>query len=1074
MARPKGSRKTKAGADKVKRETETQNEDISGNGAKESIETVKEVQNENTENGNSISKNENGVDTNLDATVDKVDKDEKNEKMESKDDKNIDDKKIEGNNSGLGRAGTNAECAVEVGAKKDTTKLMYKYITALHRKEKPKKKGEDKEQVPLEKLEEFERIENELSAAKSELEKFQNRTKELEEELKKRSAEILELQGKLQDASDKAIEEEDEAISKKSERIEEIKSILEKTSGSEREALEKELETLTEFVDGIKRKKEERETLQRLSDEIKRKNEEIENLKKSNLAKMKYIAAMQRRRAEEENQRIKAEVEKEVQKRNELLEKIKKLEEELKRKDEEIQKSKSGLQPAIQHDVQVVQSSDPQIEVKLKAYEEELNRLKEEIAKKDADLDTLKKGNVAMMKYATALQKKKFEEEIAQIKSQLEDERAKRVAAEDELEKMRAHTMEIATKGMDAGQKQYFEGKEKEIVAKEKELLEKEKELREMRKNFETDSIRLKEMEERLKKNEQELLILREELERKSKTIEQENLRIQKKEEELNKLKDMLGKEVQSKASTPSVTEGDGDAAQYKKQSVAMMKYVTALQKKKQEEELKSLKEALENEIKHRNELEALLKKKDEELKLVNAGAIGPSGADVENIKKRYESDLKAKQDALKEKEMENEKLKVELEKAKKDLAELEKEIVSGTGTAVDGNTSEQLKAKDNTIRILEDTLRATKLELKDVKEQLEFKLQELDKLKELVKFKEDEFNRFAADLRYREEKTQKELDYLRQLQHKMGDITKIDDLKREIERLEFEVKKKEEEIKAREEYLRNKERELQIKEQALVEEDLKKAEKSRTLEIQSQKAKTGTSRLDDLLFGGLPYGSNSLLIGPPFIGKETVMYCFICEGIKKGIPAIILTTDASPSDIREDAKQVLGTFEDYEKLGLVKYIDTYSKSMGIEEQDPNAYYVENVNDYKEILKAVEQVSRAIKEKSNTYRMAVCSLSTLITYSDTTQCYRFLQTLTGKNKRAKVTTVYTIDRGMHSETEIQMLGHVMDGSIEFKQEGTKTLLSIQGICDVQSRAWIQYSYSKSGINIGSFSLDKIR
>ncbi len=980
-----------------------------------------------------------------------------------------------------GAPGASAKVAVEGGAKRDTAKLMIKYITALHRKHKPKAQAES-QSLPLEKLEEFEKLEGELATAKSELEKFQARAKELEAELKKRSEDILELQGKLEEASERAIEEEDQAIEKKSARIDELKGLLEKASENEKEALEKELETLEDAVEDVKKKKLDRVTAQKLSDEIKRKNEEIENLKKSNVAKMKYIAAMQRRRAEEENQRIKAEVEKEAQKRVELVERVKKLEDELKKRDEELAKG-----PAQAQVTQVVQMrpegtgvADPQLEARLKAYEDELAKVKEELSKKEADLDTLKKGNVAMMKYATSLQKKKFEEEIAQIKAQLEDERVKRTSAEDELEKMRSRAAAISEKGLEEGQKAYFEGKEKDIVAKEKELLEREREFREQRKVFETDSIKIKETQEKLKKSEQELMLLRDDLDRKSKAIEQEVQRLKKKEEELNQLKDMLGKDVSKQGAQGAPADGEGgEISQYKKQSVAMMKYVTALQKKKQEEEIKSLKDALETEAKHRAELEALLKKKDEELKL-GGGAVAISAVDTAeleaNIRKRYESDIKAKQEALKEKESESERLKAELQKAKNDLSELEKEIANGAGAspAPTGADPEQLKAKDNTIRILEDTLRAAKNELKEVKEQLEFKIQDSDKLKELVKFKEDEFNRIAADLRYREEKNQKELDQLRQLQHKMGDITKMDDLKKEIERLEFEVKKKEEEIKTREEYLRNKERELQVKEQALVEEDLKKAEKSRTLEIQAQKAKTGTSRLDDLMFGGLPYGTNALLIGPPFIGKETVMYAFICEGIKKGIPAIIITTDAAPSDIREDAKQVLNTFPDYEKLGLVKYIDVYSKGMGIEEVDPNAVVIENTTDYKEILKAVEQVTKGVKDKSTTYRMAVSSLSTLITYSDMTQCYRFLQTLTGKNKRGKVTTVYTIDRGMHSETEIQMLGHVMDGSIEFKQESTKTMLSIQGICDVQSRAFIQYNYSKSGINIGSFSLDKIR
>src|SRR5438093_12613413 len=63
---------------------------------------------------------------------------------------------------------------------------------------------------------------------------------------------------------------------------------------------------------------------------------------------------------------------------------------------------------------------------------------------------------------------------------------------------------------------------------------------------------------------------------------------------------------------------------------------------------------------------------------------------------------------------------------------------------------------------------------------------------------------------------------------------------------------------------------------------------------------------------------------------------------------------------------------------------------------------------------------------------------------------------------------------MHEEQEIQMLGSLMDGSIEFKDDQLKSFLCIKGICDVQSRGWIRYTYTKSSLSIGSFSLDHIK
>jgi hypothetical protein len=50
----------------------------------------------------------------------------------------------------------------------------------------------------------------------------------------------------------------------------------------------------------------------------------------------------------------------------------------------------------------------------------------------------------------------------------------------------------------------------------------------------------------------------------------------------------------------------------------------------------------------------------------------------------------------------------------------------------------------------------------------------------------------------------------------------------------------------------------------------------------------------------------------------------------------------------------------------------------------------------------------------------------------------------------------------------------MDGVIEFKEENLRTFFCVQGICDVQTRNWIQYKFTEKEIVIGSFSLGRIR
>lgn len=302
--------------------------------------------------------------------------------------------------------------------------------------------------------------------------------------------------------------------------------------------------------------------------------------------------------------------------------------------------------------------------------------------------------------------------------------------------------------------------------------------------------------------------------------------------------------------------------------------------------------------------------------------------------------------------------------------------------------------------------------------------------------------------------------------------------LQQKLKPLEDAVAKREAQLKTMDELLLKKDarlREYEAKFRQYTVDELKAKEADRTYEFQTEKAKTGNARLDDLLMGGIMFGSNILAIGPAFIGKETLLNKFLVEGMQKGIPAIVITTDLSPIDVLDELRCITDKVDVYNEQGLLHFIDAYSKSMGMTDEMANVTYIDHPTDHKGIMDAVREVSERLRKDSEHLRVAVRSISTLITYSDPTATYKFLQMLTGKVKRSKDIAFYTMDRGMHSETDIQTLSHQMDGSIEFKTDGVKTFLAVQGLGgDVQSRAWIQYNYTKKGLNVGSFAMDHIK
>ncbi len=389
----------------------------------------------------------------------------------------------------------------------------------------------------------------------------------------------------------------------------------------------------------------------------------------------------------------------------------------------------------------------------------------------------------------------------------------------------------------------------------------------------------------------------------------------------------------------------------------------------------------------------------------------------------------------------------------------------------------EKLKLRENQVDRYEREIKEKTHKIQEFQNELTFKKEELEQLKEKMRYKEEELNKHEADLQHREEVMKKEIMELQLLKQEFGGATEKERSRR-MEDLEKEISRKEHELKAKERYIEQKQRELRAREEELIDEELEERREEILHEIEQEKAKTGTSRLDDLLLGGFPLGTNISVYGPPHVGKRVLINSFIAEGLEKGVPAIWVITDKTINEVRQEMKFVLPTYNEYEIRGLVYYVDAYSSSMGeIDEHEKGKDYItfiDEQSDLESITNAVEEFSARIKNTHRYYRMAFESVSTLIAYLDTTTTFRSLQPFAGRRKKDKAVALYILEKGMHSEQDISMLGHMMDGDVEFKFQQLQTYLRVAGLGDVQTRQWVKYQHSKSGITMGSFSLDTIR
>ncbi len=436
------------------------------------------------------------------------------------------------------------------------------------------------------------------------------------------------------------------------------------------------------------------------------------------------------------------------------------------------------------------------------------------------------------------------------------------------------------------------------------------------------------------------------------------------------------------------------------------------------------------------------------------------------------EADLKAAVESLNSQLEDIEKVKVAFTDREKQYQDLT--VTTRTRLTSIESREEEIARKMAALEKREQKIKELDQGLTLERDKMNAKLRELLETEKDLQAKEAEVGLKQAELRAMESEM---LENVEEVEEARTELPYEEN--EEAKSLEFRERRlveREQEMKSR---LYQREKDLEKREQSLrahLAKDIEEMEGEVEAEYTGEKVKTGIERLDDLLLGGMPFGSNVLCIGPPFIGKETAMLMFVAEGLRKGVPAIIVTTSHPPSEVAKEIAPILPTFLEFQQLGMVQWVDA-SGVPGQDEDtgDQGAIKVSGPGDYDGILSAMEKCTKGfMKQRHQYFRLAYLSLSMSITQTDEKAAFQFVQTMAAKVKQAQSVSLYAVERGMHTEQQLESVQHLMTGAIQFKTDKQKTLLSVQGICDSQTRDWIEYKHTNKAVMIGAFSLERIR
>jgi len=713
---------------------------------------------------------------------------------------------------------------------------------------------------------------------------------------------------------------------------------------------------------------------------------------------------------------------------------------------------------------EVLKASDGKLKEQLLEIERKRQALayrEDALRSRDADLETYEK---------------KLEDEMASIEdrqkqlSVLEAELNQRAEATNrsrqELAKHEAaieserETLKIA-RGEIESQRKEVERRAKSFTAREEKVASVEREAERTLLEAQARDRDIKNRLAEVEAQEAELAAAEKEFEslQHSLTNREKQLKLRESSLDLKSLEIVLAKEQLGKATVDRTS-----AKNYEQQLIARQETVSA-----KEMELK----VFEEDIKKRAEkAERLIARADKQMNEL----VEKEGAVIarEKALSEKEGQLKAELAGLSTnlEEMQSARAAVQdREKQYQDLTLATKTKLSELGTKED-----EVARRMAALAKREEKIKELEVRLKAEQDLMSTKFRQLVEKEKDIRAAEEELGLRRAELKAMEQEI---LESVEEVEEARAEMPAEDDERwKALELKERQLMEKEQEMKSR---LYQREKDLEKKErslQARLAKDLEEMEEEVEEEYIEKKVKSGIERLDDLLLGGMPFGSALACVGPPFIGKEVAMLLFIAEGLKKGVPAIIITTSRPPTEISKEMAPILPTFMEFQQLGLVHWIDATgveSDDSALPSEKATIERVSGPGDFEGITAALDKHTKAIERQRHPYfRLAYFSLSMSISQAEDKRSFQFVQSITGRVKQANGVSLFAVERGMHTEQQLESVQHHMTGAVQFKTDKQKTLLSVQGIGDVQTRDWIEYKHTNKALMIGAFSLERIR
>jgi len=179
-----------------------------------------------------------------------------------------------------------------------------------------------------------------------------------------------------------------------------------------------------------------------------------------------------------------------------------------------------------------------------------------------------------------------------------------------------------------------------------------------------------------------------------------------------------------------------------------------------------------------------------------------------------------------------------------------------------------------------------------------------------------------------------------------------------------------------------------------------------------------------------VPPGSNILVMGDIFSGKDVLARSFMRDGLENGDICVFVTLNDTADNLLNEIKC------DKDNLYIV---DCISSRFGpAPRSSKNVFFIDNPMNLAHIMVMVEDL--VDKGKGGDVRVVIDSVSTLLMYSHLKVVFKFLHMLTAKIRSAGAVSLMLLEDNVHDDMEVRTLQPLYNGIVHLSDN----MLKIQG------------------------------